>query len=72
MDATGLEKWQNVLLRKILFSVGGWWEGGGQGMEGDKRKGSPELNSLPLSPPFHPNSTHIRSSMRFCLFSRDV
>lgn len=34
MDANGLEKLQNVLLKKTLFSVAGWWEGGGQGMEG--------------------------------------
>lgn len=72
MYANELEKLQNVLLRKTLFPVGGWWEGGGQEIGGEKGKGSPGLISLPLSPPLHPNSTHIRSCMRFCLFSRDV
>lgn len=72
MYANELEKLQNVLLRKTLFSVGGWWEGGGQETGGEKGKGSPELISLPPSTPLHPNNTQIRSCMRFCLFSRDV
>lgn len=33
MDANGLEKLQNVSRKKTLFFVGGWWEGGSQGME---------------------------------------
>lgn len=73
---SGLEKWQALLVRKTSFPVG---EGGGRGSgaggereEGfSRRRGSPGASFSPF-PPLHPNSTHMRSCMRFCLFSRDV
>lgn len=67
MDASGLEKLQS-LLKKTLFPVGDRGRETGDG--GESRGGA--LRELISFPPLHPNSTHITSYMRFCLFSRDV